>query len=118
MRNTSIPTGDADWLFRRLPDDLRRTIAPDLRNALIEAAGNRPWATHPVDIRFSVPLLFKRFYLAVVAGPERRAPARLAAERRSRTLMRLGNAVFVLCSVVIFYGMLLLAAALLTRLSA
>lgn len=119
MRDTTLPSGDSDWLLQRLPENIRRGLAPELRAALMDAAaGARPWSTHPVDIRFSVPLIFRRFYLAVVAGPERRSPARRAADRETRVLMRMGNAMFVLCSVVIFYGLLMLAAAVLTRLSA
>ena len=118
MRNTSIPPGDAEWLFKSLPEEMRQRIAPDLRAALVEAARARAWMSHPVDIRFSVPLLFKRFYLAVIAGPERRAPERRAADRRGRNSMRLGNALFVLGTVVIFYAMLMLVAVILTSLSA
>ena len=117
MRDTTVPSGDTEWLFRRLSEEMRARIPPDLRAAIVEAARGRPWSTHPVDIRFSVPLIFKRFYLAVVAGPERRAPERVAAERRARSLVRLGNAVFVLGSVTIFYAMLMLAAAVMTALS-
>src|SRR6185503_19767973 len=74
MRDTSIPSGDAEWLFRRLPDEIRLRIPPDLHAALVEAARGRSWGSHAIDIRFSLPLVFMRFYLAVIAGPERRAP--------------------------------------------
>jgi hypothetical protein len=118
MRDTSIPTGDAEWLFRRLPAEMRLRIPPDLRAALVEAARGRQWGSHPVDIRFSGPLLFRRFYLAVIAGPERRSPQRVAADRQAHGLVRLGNAVFVFGTVVIFYALLMLAAMVMTGISA
>jgi hypothetical protein len=46
-----------------------------IRSALVNPAH------HPVNIRLSIPLLFKRFYFVVLAGPERRSRIRLKAER-------------------------------------
>ena len=115
MRDTTIPPGDAEWLFQRLPEEMRLRIPPDLRAALVEAARNRPWATHAVDIRFSMPLLFRRFFLAVIAGPERRNLDRVAADRRAHSLMSIGNVVFVLGTVLIFYALLMLIALVMTN---
>jgi hypothetical protein len=50
-------------------------------------------ARHQVNIRLSVPLLFKRFYFVVLAGPERRSKTRLKAERFP--LWTLPNAIFL-----------------------
>jgi hypothetical protein len=58
------------------------------------AAGDRVWMAHPVDIRLSLPLPFGRYYLTLVAGPERRSRRRLADDRQRRPLATLGNLVF------------------------
>lgn len=103
------------WLFERLPEDVDRRLAPDVRQALSKAAAERAWNGHPVDIRMSVPLPFGRCYLALVAGRERREPDRRRAERRARALVTAGNVLFVLATVALFYGALAAAALVMTR---
>jgi hypothetical protein len=80
-------------------------------------AGARDWAAHPVDLRFTVKLPFGRYYLAVVAGPERRTPSRASAERKRRRLATLGNFLFFLATaiavnVVALAGLLIYSAVL------
>ncbi len=59
-----------------------------------ETPGGEPWGNvHPVNIRLSIPLLFGRYYVTVVAGKERRSGERLASERKKHPLMKLGNLV-------------------------
>ncbi len=56
----------------------------------------RPWGSdHFVNIRLSIPLIFARFYLTIVAGKEQRDPARLARERRKNRLTTPGNMMFL-----------------------
>jgi len=57
--------------------------------------GDRVWMAHPVDIRVSLPLPFGRYYLTLVAGPERRSAERLAAERGRRPVATLSNFLFL-----------------------
>lgn len=64
-------------------------------------AGTPRWAwsnEHPVNLRMSVPLPHGRYYVALVAGRERRSAARRAADARNRPLATWGNlgAIFVL----------------------
>lgn len=61
-------------------------------------SGDRVWVAHPVDIRLSLPLPFGRYYLTLVAGPERRSSDRLANDRRERPLMTFGNFLFLFAS--------------------
>lgn len=61
-------------------------------------AGDRVWVAHPVDIRLSLPLPFGRYYLTLVAGPERRSATRLADDRRTRPLATAGNLLFFFVS--------------------
>ena len=54
------------------------------------------WAgEHAVNIRLSIPLVFRRFYVTIVAGPERRDRERLEAERARHPVYKLGNIVFL-----------------------
>ncbi len=57
--------------------------------------GGVPWdGDHPVNLRLSIPLLFKRYYVTIVAGEERRRHERLSAERRKHPLVTRGNLAF------------------------
>jgi hypothetical protein len=104
-----------DWILARLPDEIHSRLTPDLKRAIAQAAAPRGWNGHKVDIRLSLPLPFGRYYLALVLGPERRRPERRATESAARRLMTAANMAFVLAIVVVFYGVLGLAALLLTR---
>jgi hypothetical protein len=106
----------ANALLDRLPSELRQRLPPDVAAALTKAAASQPWKDHPVDIRISIPLPFRRFYITLVAGPERRSPTRLALDRRSRQLASLGNVLFVLTFVGAFYAAIIGAALFLTLL--
>ena len=46
---------------------------------------------HLVDFRLSVPLLFKRYYVTILAGEERRGPERLAAMSQIHPINSAGN---------------------------
>jgi hypothetical protein len=118
MTATSEPelrAGSDDWILARLPDEIHSRLTPDLKRAIAQAAAPRAWNDHRVDIRLSIPLPFGRYYLALVAGPERRPPQRRTADSAAHRLMTFANMAFVLAIVVVFYGVLGLAALLLTR---
>ena len=119
MTATSGPhelrAGSEDWLLARLPDEIHSRLAPDIKDALAQAVAPKLWGEHPIDIRLSIPLPFGRYYLALVLGPERRNEERRKAERKSRRVMTPANIFFILSIVVVFYGVLGLAALLLTR---
>ncbi len=42
------------------------------------------WDDHPVDLRLSIPVLWRRFYFVLLAGPERRSAERRKNERARR----------------------------------
>jgi len=111
---STLPVLNEDWLLSRLPGDVRDRLSPEMQTMIALAAADRPWKTHPVDIRFTIPLPFGSFYVTVVAGRERRSTARRAVEGQSRKLVRFGNVMFVLATVGVFYAALITAALLLT----
>ena len=63
----------------------------------VDAAQPR-WGSHPVNIRFTIPLLFRSYYITVLIGPERRSKERRVIERRKHPLFTLGNVIVYLLS--------------------
>lgn len=81
-----------------LAQDLRRIgEAPDLVPGAASGADaaryrSREWnSDHPVNLRLSIPLIFFRCYITLVAGKERRSAKRFVAERRKHPLATAGN---------------------------
>ena len=60
---------------------------------------------HPVDLRVSIPVFWKRFYFVLLIGPERRTTARLKADRHKYPVWTAGNASVILG--LIGFGLLL-----------
>ncbi len=112
--SSTLPVLNEDWLLSRLPAEVRDRLSPEMQTMISIAAADRPWKTHPVDIRFTLPLPFGPYYVTVVAGRERRSPTRRAVDGQSRPLMRFSNVMFVLTTVGVFYAALITAALLLT----
>ena len=61
-------------------------------------ASQSRWESHPVNIRFTIPLLFRSYYITVLIGPERRSKERRAIERQKHPLFTLGNVIVYLLS--------------------
>ncbi len=93
---------------RRLSSDIGGDDRDASGIAQRSAPGGESWGRHPVNLRFSIPLPFGRYYVALVAGKERRSGERLASERRKHPLLTFGNvAVFFVLGTVC--GLALLA---------
>lgn len=78
-------------LVRCLPEQGLKEFTQAQLVALRDAARRYRWGPHPVDLRWSLPLLFKRFYLVILAGPERRGENRRMEERRRISRMTFAN---------------------------
>lgn len=68
------------------------------------AAPSNAWSWtkyHSVNIRLSIPLLFRRYYLTILLGKERRNTARLKEERKAHPLVTRGNVV-----ILVLFGVL------------
>ncbi len=83
---------------RRLPSDIGGDDRGASDIAQRNAPGGESWGRHPVNLRFSIPLPFGRYYVTLVAGKERRSTDRLASERRKHPLLTFGN-------VAVFFGL-------------
>jgi len=66
---------------------------------------------HPVNIRFSLPLFSRRYFLSIIGGSEKRGPERRAAERLNHPIKTTTNVLFVAGFAIIFYvvGFLVIA---------
>ncbi len=89
--------GQAQTKQRTDTDERREPVGclgePGIANR--KASGAVPWESdHPINIRLSIPLLIKRYYVTIVVGEERRTPERLSVERRKHPLVSRGNLVF------------------------
>lgn len=92
----------AEQFMRVLAPDVRDSLSEAQKEAIREAVRNGPWENHPIDLRFSVPTPFGRFFMTVVAGRERRSAARRAIERERHPLLGRGNLLLVALAMGIF----------------
>ncbi|MGF1610110.1 MAG: hypothetical protein ACFCUQ_11985 [Kiloniellales bacterium] len=88
-------------LFAGLPSHIRNSFTAEQNAALAEAARRCKWGTHQTDIRLSLPLFGKRYYLVLLAGEERRSKARRIAERSQHPFTKTGNLLFVGATVTV-----------------
>jgi hypothetical protein len=96
------PQQSLERQHERLEQETREGLSDNSSVSSRKAPGGEPWGNdHPVNIRFSIPLLFGRYYVTLIAGKEHRSGERLASERKKHPLMKLGNlAVMAACGTI------------------
>ncbi len=93
----------------RLEQETREGLSDNSSASVRKAPGGEPWGNdHPVNIRLSIPFLFTRYYVTIVAGKEHRSGERLASERKKHPLMKLGHLI-VMAACGTICGLALLA---------
>ncbi len=100
-----VPVSSEGFISRflsRVPADVASTFSQAQLFAIRDFVTNNR-ERQAVDIRWTIPLIWFRFFIVVVAGPERRSPRRLAAERAARPILTWSN-IFV---IAVFLAMLL-----------
>ena len=85
----------AEQLMRSVAPSVRESLTEEQDQAIREAVRRGDWDRHPIDLRMVLPTPFGRYYATLVAGPDRRSKARLAADRRRNPLVSLSNVAFV-----------------------
>ena len=85
----------AEQFMRVLAPEIRDSLSSEQEDAIRAAAEKNTWDNHFLDLRFSVPTPFGRFYVALLGGPERRSAARRAMDRKRYSLIRPGNLVLM-----------------------
>ncbi len=92
-----VPVGSEGFIARFLagvPADVSSTFGQAQLLAIKEfVIDNRE--RHAVDIRWTISLIWFRFFIVVLAGPERRTPERLTAERAARPFLTWSNVIAI-----------------------
>ncbi|MCB1485807.1 MAG: hypothetical protein KDJ17_13050 [Hyphomicrobiaceae bacterium] len=110
LRQVSRPAFRRPFQFERmlakLPPYVRNSLTKQQLDCISDALIPDP-PQHTIDYRASIPLFGRRFYVALMAGRERRSLARLAQEGQSRArrvaglyaviMLLLVGAAFVAC---------------------
>ncbi len=82
-------------LVNRLPESERSAFSRHQMEVMKSACKGLKWGAHPVDIRLSIPTLFNRFYVVILAGKERRGKARRSDEKHRHRFNRVSNYLFI-----------------------
>jgi len=93
--------------FSRIPREVAASFTDDQLLAVKQAFAAHGEAGHSIDLRLSFPLLFSRWYLVLILGPERRSRARRRSDRDAYPLATLGNALAALLLLLLLAGALL-----------
>ncbi len=93
----------ANWLFARLPPWVIDTLTTEQREAIHSAASDPEWDRPPINIRFTVSLFGRRYYMTVVGGEEKRSTERRAHDRNRYPLRTFANIFFFVGMATLFY---------------
>lgn len=96
----------AEQFMRAMDPEILESLTPDQESAIRAAANRPPWDKHPIDLRVSLPTPFGRWYMTLVAGPERRNAARLKQERENHPLATPRNLALIGALIGTFAGLL------------
>ena len=109
MKRTGVQRAAGDPFledfFQKIPRDVAIGFSDEQLLAIRMAFGARQRGAHIVDVRLSLPLPFKRLYMVLLVGSERRTVARRRQDRSNTPLATAGNVLFG----TIFFGVLLVA---------
>ena len=76
----------------RTPTEVLRELDDEQREAVNELLAFQSWQRHPVDIRLTLPWLGgRRYYLTLIAGPEKRSDIRQRTDRARRPFLTGNN---------------------------
>ncbi|MDJ0704770.1 MAG: hypothetical protein QNJ46_15920 [Leptolyngbyaceae cyanobacterium MO_188.B28] len=89
-------------LMNRLPPEIITSFSDAQLTAIRDGMASRPWRSHPVDIRFTIP--FIRLYFVFLMGPERRSSERLAQERQLNAIWTPANIAVILTVIGVSVG--------------
>jgi hypothetical protein len=102
-------SGDIDdpflrMFFSRIPIDVAKSFTRPQLDAIKRAFGARSPGAHVVDLRLSVPLGWRWWYVVLLAGRERRTFDRYALERLFRPVWTAANVMVLIAFFVLFSG--------------
>jgi hypothetical protein len=79
--------------FKQIAPQIAQSFTIDQLAAVKMVYGAQAWGRHAVDVRFSFPFFWERFYVVFVAGRDKRAAARRAVDRKVHPLVTFGNTI-------------------------
>ncbi len=97
---------EADQFLSSMPGDVAATFSADQCRAISDVLRQRAWRRPKVNIRVSLPLLSRQYFLTLVAGIDRRTAERRTHERLFHPLRTLGNLIFMGAILAAIYGAL------------
>jgi len=92
------PMTSTERLLAHMSPEVAATFTPMQRQALQMAFQSR---RHVIDIRLSIPCIWTRFYLVVLAGKERRSVYRRRLEADKHPVWTMFNAIAIACVISI-----------------
>ena len=95
--------------FSRVPLKVAQSFTDEQMSAIKQAFGAERWDGHRVDLRGVVPLPFRRWYFAFVAGPDRRAKRRPRAAGEAGAFGRVVSATVTIITLLLLLLVLIYA---------
>lgn len=90
-------------ILDRMPPHILAGFTAEQRAAIGAAARESAGSARVVNLRLSIPFPFRRVYLTILAGRERRGDERRKSERGAHPLRTAGNFMFVIAAAMGFY---------------
>jgi hypothetical protein len=91
--------------FSRISREAAESFTDDQLLSIKQAFADQVGRDHSVDVRLSVPMLFRRYYVVFIAGPERRDHARRRRDKVGRRrVARTTNFAFML--IILLLGLM------------
>jgi hypothetical protein len=87
--------------FKQIAPQIAQSFTIDQLAAIKLVYGGRAWGRHTIDMRFTIPFLWERFYVVFIAGRDKRAAARRAVDRKSHPLATFGNAIVTIVFILV-----------------
>ena len=90
-----------ELFFSRIPAEIAQSFSPAQLEAVKLAFGARSPGAHALDLRFSVPLGGRSWYVVLLAGQVRRLSPRRTLKRLFRSLWSMANAAVATAMVLV-----------------
>ena len=95
-QSPSSKTVSLQRFLERCPKDVALSFNAEQLQAIQSALEGAKWRRHPIDIRLTIPLVWKSFYFVLIAGPERRSKQRRLADQTGNPVWRPTNLIFAM----------------------
>ena len=90
-----------------MPANIPETFSDEQLRAIIRAYGIKSWDRHAVDLRFTLPVLARTYYLVFLLDLDKRPRNR--AEHHSHPFATVGNVIFLLLIMLLLLSFVLAA---------